>query len=398
MFRGVNSLRYTPRDRYFNYIIISSVFFAALNYRYLVFFFRGIPADSKVKVKPEEIVLKIPKYVDNPEKFETHKALITPDKLPDKLLFLILISTSSLDPIGPARRDAIRRTWGNCNGIELKSALIGARYSGKGSDDLMGYNHCRLIFYLGKTNDHDKNEQIRKEAHKHGDIIFVDAMEAYVNMTLKVRTCIKHVSEAKTQVKYIVKVDNDVHVNLPNLLEFLATDINLPLYLFGGIPKFNDPVLRRKSSRWCVKKEDYPEDIYPGYCMGFLYVLSGNLVGPLAKVFPHVKPFNADDAYMGIALDQLGVSPVRIPRLDRYEFCPALIGMLELCDFSRFIGIGDSLSPSDLFNIHEILVSSRSLPAWYCWNFFSMENFFFLSFIMICLVCVMKIITSTCFG
>ncbi len=384
--KGMNlsSLK-TTKAAYF--VSICCVLFLGLSFLNLCDQFNGCQHITEGATKRVDSI-RIPDIYKRKGKYKINNVLIRPDKFSSKLLFLVIIKSSSADPIGQERRDAIRKTWGNCNSKELQMALssgvkLGHLQSSE-RDELEEYKGCKLIFYLGRTRNEYLNEKVRKEAENHGDVLLTDVYESYSNMTLKLRTCLGHVAAAQIQAKYVVKVDNDVHVSLPNLIEYLTSKQDLPRYLYGGKPKYGDIVIRDPKSKWYVRMEDYSETVYyPVYCMGLMYVMSGNVIDPLVKVLSHIKPLNTDDCYIGIAMKKLGVTPVKINRIDRYLHRSTVLEFLQICDFSYFIALGDSLLPSELFDIQNIIKFSRTNPTWYCWHFQWQENLLLITLMIV---------------
>eukprot|EP00794_Sanderia_malayensis_P015931 gene15931-17532_t len=325
--------------------------------------------ESKKYVHENFTVFKAPLEFQNPGQYKSSKVLITFRAVPKKLFFIVIIASSSANPRGLALRNAIRKTWGNCQGAELKSNLIGKKiikYSMSAAHrDLANYKHCRVVFNVGITGDSMKDGRIRYEAAKYGDLIVSNVMENYRNMTLKLRAGLAEISNLGA--KYIVKADNDVYINLLKLAQYLVSDSNLPFTLYGGVTYTTD-VERSPGHRHFVRQEDYSEKNYPLFCKGSMVILSGHALLPAVKLFSHVKPFNIDDAYLGIVLNKLGITPVRIDKIVQFKYLPVMLSHLHYCDFMYLIGVGDSMTPRDIYKVHDLMRMSNGAPSWMCWN------------------------------
>lgn len=86
-------------------------------------------------------------------------------------LFMIIFVHSAL--MNAHKRDTIRRTWGNVNGVLKFFAKT--------------HNKIRLVFLIGTTyNDTNLLEAVHKESKIHHDLIQGNFIDSYRNMTYKV--------------------------------------------------------------------------------------------------------------------------------------------------------------------------------------------------------------------
>ena len=96
----------------------------------------------------------IPESLKRPGIYPFNKILVEPGSLPDKLLFAAIISSASTTLKSRKRRDAIRKTWGNCHSEKLHEQLLGRNYynyrKSKEDSGIINYKHCRILFYVGK--------------------------------------------------------------------------------------------------------------------------------------------------------------------------------------------------------------------------------------------------------
>lgn len=147
---------------------------------------------------------------------------------------------------------------------------------------------------------------------------------------------------------FLLKVDDDVFVNMSALLSNL-TNPSMPKYkLYMGLLWQKLPVRRYKGDKWEVTKEEYEPDFYPDYCPGFGFVLSFDVVRSFVNLYQVVKPFKIDDVYVGMLAERAGVRGtnnygfrLNLPRPDvpcNFDNHSAIVwhGVTEECVFQLF--------------------------------------------------------------
>eukprot|EP00112_Aurelia_sp_Birch-Aquarium-sp1_P012920 Seg2722.2 transcript_id=Seg2722.2/GoldUCD/mRNA.D3Y31 product="Beta-1 3-galactosyltransferase 1" protein_id=Seg2722.2/GoldUCD/D3Y31 len=331
----------------------------------------------------------IPENLKKRGSYPFNKILIEPELLPNKLLFAAIISSASTTLKSRKRRDAIRKTWGNCHSEQLQEKLFGRNYyhrKSEGDTGIIKYKHCRILFYVGQTGVKEKDNEIRREASIYKDLIVVDTVESYRNVTWKLRTAFEYISHF--DVKYIVKSDDDVYINLPRLAKYLTKSTSLPATIYGGFT-YTGTVVRDTSHRHFVAMSDFADYYYPLFCKGSMVILSGNLIKPLVNALTNVKPFNIDDAYLGITLNKMGISPTKLDKIVQFQHLPVFLDYLQLCDFSWLVGIGDGLDATKIFSVHEAMMQGENLPTWMCWHL-SLCHFMLFSISLGCCYAIAK--------
>ena len=108
------------------------------------------------------------------------------------------------------RRATIRRTWPvhlkNQQNNSNKNPLL----------DLLGF-----AFVIGQTNDSVVQQKVKDESEKYGDILQVNMMDKYVDLSVKVAGLFYWLDTFCSRVHYVLKVDDDVYVNVHNLATVL---------------------------------------------------------------------------------------------------------------------------------------------------------------------------------
>lgn len=107
------------------------------------------------------------------------------------------------------RRATIRRTWP----VHLKNQQSN---SNKNALDLLGF-----AFVIGRTNDSVVQQKVKDESEKYGDILQINMMDKYVDLSVKLTGLFHWLDTFCSRVDYVLKVDDDVYVNVHNLATVL---------------------------------------------------------------------------------------------------------------------------------------------------------------------------------
>ena len=218
-------------------------------------------------------------------------------------LVLIMITTKHEHIV---KRTIIRRTWLSI----ARNGTSGVRY----------------FFILGKTNDYELSQGIRIENEYYKDIITGNFVDSYLNLTLKTIFGFQWAVNNCQRVKYVMKTDDDVYVNIPALLTKLSHVKNEDNFTLGHLWVDGKPV-RNKNSKWYLTYDEYPNSTFPDYHDGVGYVLSMNLVRQVVKVHTNVPFFQFEDIYIGMCLKSVGF---RYNRDSSYRFIRQLV-QLPIC-------------------------------------------------------------------
>jgi len=117
----------------------------------------------------------------------------------DQRVFVAVISASSYFE----KRQMIRQTWFH----NLDNTFYG------------------FAFILGLTENTTIQHSIEEESLTFGDIIQMNFLDDYNNLTLKSIVLLHWLSISCPKISYILKCDDDVYVNVPNFSTFLASDV-----------------------------------------------------------------------------------------------------------------------------------------------------------------------------
>ncbi|XP_033742496.1 N-acetyllactosaminide beta-1,3-N-acetylglucosaminyltransferase 2-like [Pecten maximus] len=195
------------------------------------------------------------------------------------------------------RRRSIRETWAN------KNILI---------------NHgLRIVFMFGLTDNKDTEIMLENESVVHGDIVQGNFKDTYHNLTHKGVLAYRWITEYCPKADLIVKVDDDMFVNI-----FLLLDVYFPKYKdntrFMGCQvrhKGTSPIVRNKS-KWQVKGDEFKNMThYPvTYCNGYFVIMSPSIIRELYRASFMTPFFWVDDVYL------YGLLPYKIGKVKHIPF------------------------------------------------------------------------------
>lgn len=195
------------------------------------------------------------------------------------------------------KRELIRGTWGNRH--------------------FLNAYRMKLVFFLGKPFYDDIQILVNKEASENSDIVQGSFFDSYTNITHKAVLWLRWVSEYCPMVRYILKIDDDVFVNVFALYHtFIPTDRNASNKIWCETKPFGtQPITRAKGAKWRVANHELEGHVYYPlqFCRGYFVILSRDSIRLLyeaAKVTPF---FWMDDYYVfGILANTTGTLHTQI--------------------------------------------------------------------------------------
>nr|XP_060616680.1 beta-1,3-galactosyltransferase 4-like [Anolis sagrei ordinatus] len=239
---------------------------------------------------------------------------ISPPLLPSSDDFLLLPPPEVCSPRAPSllvlvasaphhatQRQAIRSTWG------------GARWAGKFT--------VQICFVLGLPREPSLQMVLEQEAAEHQDLVQGRFLDSYGNLTLKTLSLMGWAATHCPGTLFLVKVDDDIFLNLPGLAEELEHHITLaPTYL--GQIHWRARPNRDSHSKYYIPTSLYPAERFPLYCSGAVYVLSGAAVPILLGASRHVPLVPVEDIFVGLCAHWAGIAPQHLARLTGGDHFP----------------------------------------------------------------------------
>lgn len=191
-------------------------------------------------------------------------------------------------PVNENIRRAIRSTYGSIARFTLHDLQsIGIEYP------------VKIAFLLGRSPNQTVETVVKEEQRKYNDIIQIDFTDSYYNLTLKILYGFKWVNIFCKGVKYVVKADEDVFVNIRLLQAELKTYREHDKgSVFGFIHSASLGIRVLRAGKWGVSKEEYPLNRYPPYAQGTSYTLTSDLIPKIIATAEHLPYMHIEDAFI----------------------------------------------------------------------------------------------------
>ncbi|CAN8030499.1 unnamed protein product [Ixodes persulcatus] len=167
-----------------------------------------------------------------------------------------------------------------------------------GKDSLsLAYNWTK-VFFVGLPTNKDTSRAIETEAAVHGDIVVLPYYDTYKNLTYKFVYGMKWVTEYCSGVKYVVKIDDDVVVNLALMMKYLNEVPASQARVLHCQVWEHMPVLRETNSPWYLSKDVHPNKEFSEYCSGRGLLFRSSLLRPLYNATFCLQFHGIDDAFV----------------------------------------------------------------------------------------------------
>ncbi len=117
-----------------------------------------------------------------------------------------------------------------------------------------------FAFILGLTDNKDNATQtkIEEENKTHGDLIQIEMADFYRNLSLKVAGLFNWLYRHCLKVKFILKADDDVYVNVRNLAQFVQSFHESNQSMFGLSASQNPKPIRGNMTCLLYKLSSVP--------------------------------------------------------------------------------------------------------------------------------------------
>ncbi|XP_063972016.1 beta-1,3-galactosyltransferase 5 isoform X2 [Diachasmimorpha longicaudata] len=242
---------------------------------------------------------------------------------------LIIVITSA--PSHTEARTAIRKSWG----------LLGQR------------TNVSVVFILGMTGDPKLESHLQREQKLYGDMIRGQFLDSYFNLTLKTISMLEWIDTYCPRANFILKTDDDVFINMPQLLSFVKkheTDRNV---VFGKLAHkwrpFRDP-----KSKYFVSRNEYKNRLYPNFMSGPAYLLSSDVINKLYKTALNENFFKLEDVF----ITGMVASKLQINLRHAFEFLNVNVAYSP-CNVQRVISIHE-VKPGDQARLWKMLSDTNT--------------------------------------
>lgn len=266
---------------------------------------------------------------------------------------LILVSTA---PEHLNQRNAIRGSWGAIR-------------------ETQGFR-VRTLFLLGEPAEQHRVD-LASESTAQEDILQASFQDSYRNLTLKTLSGLNWVNRYCPMARYVLKTDDDVYVNVPELVSELiqrggpseqwqkgkepqeeTTAVYeehrgpaVPLLYLGRVHWRVSPT-RIPAHPHQVSEELWPETwgTFPPYASGTGYVLSVSAVQLILKVASRVPLLPVEDVFVGVSARRGGLAPTHCVKMAGATHYP-----LDRCCYSKFLLTSHKVDPWRMQEIWRLL-------------------------------------------
>ena len=223
------------------------------------------------------------------ETLQLKTPLLTVSGCPLKYHLLIMVTSQ---PENFERRSNIRLTWG---------------ITWHNRSDFPSW---KTVFQLGQSTDPKVQIQAIAEAVQYQDIIFGDFPDIFYNLPIKVIMGFEWATKF-CDFEFLLKTDDDVFVNIPNLFKFLMVPDIPKTRLYAGNMHFAQAPIRypeiERHQKYKVTIQEYPYRTFPRFCSGGGITLSRDVVSDLVVIHNGTNYFKLDDVYIGMLALRLGI-------------------------------------------------------------------------------------------
>uniref|UniRef100_A0AAV2LGU4 Hexosyltransferase n=1 Tax=Knipowitschia caucasica TaxID=637954 RepID=A0AAV2LGU4_KNICA len=208
-------------------------------------------------------------------------------------------------PVAPAdvaARNLIRSSWGRQ--AEVRGRLVRSLFL-VGVDSSLGAHTVQL--------------KLQQESQQYHDLVQSNFIDSYRNLTIKTMVMLEWLAaHCSSSATYVVKVDSDMFLHVPNLVDLLLQPDTPKNNYMSGLVWWHSPVLRNPWDKFYMPREVIAEEEYPPYPLGMTYIMSLDLPHKILSVSREIKPIFIEDAYLGMCLKRLQISPTNPPAQDMF--------------------------------------------------------------------------------
>ncbi|GIY37613.1 beta-1,3-galactosyltransferase 1 [Caerostris extrusa] len=127
----------------------------------------------------------------------------------------------------------------------------------------------RTVFIVGRSQLPKIQQRVEREAQKNGDIVALEMVDSYNNLTLKHLAGMRWGLKNCPRVAYMMKADDDALIDVRRAVKLLqSVSFEKNIIACRVVPEGSNP---RRSGKWMVTRQDYPHQGYPEYCSGLAY-------------------------------------------------------------------------------------------------------------------------------
>ena len=271
-----------------------------------------------------------------------YKYLAQPNNFCEKDTFMVVMIMSVAKK--PEERRVLRNTW-------FKDKVVEGQ-------------KIKYLFIVSNTPDPDINRSVDEEAAKYNDILHMDHMDSYNNITMSIMNTFNWLHRNCHSIKYILKGDPDSFYNLPKIVKWL---LDLPpekqTRLYHGSCFITSFFIRKPGDKWDTPYAVDKNDVAWPYCIGVGYVISADMLAPMVLASRHYPyMLRTEDMSIGLAALMLNVTPYRYH--DYYWTPPEVYHFphIDKCKWRNYFGF-HKVPLKDVEKIHNAFNGPETTPC-----------------------------------
>ena len=227
------------------------------------------------------------------------------------LLLMLIISA----PFHTNERQVVRQTW--LSYLVNNSRSLGPSNVRAFKDPTDAANDLVIHYWFVCGHYYDNESKIegavKNESNVYGDILRLEYTESYILLVHKTLSSLRFAS--KMDVRFVLKIDDDVYLHFPRMIWWLRT-ASLLDKLYGGYLLTNTKARRDPLHKWHVSEQHYNETYFPPYCNGPFYFMSKAVVLKVLEAsFTEGSSFPLEDVFIGILAQKVGVKPIQLKHI-----------------------------------------------------------------------------------
>nr|XP_037288787.1 beta-1,3-galactosyltransferase 5-like [Rhipicephalus microplus] len=154
-----------------------------------------------------------------------------------------------------------------------------------------------VVFLLGATPYQEVQRKASAEHDIHGDVVQVDIVDSYENVTYKSVMLLRWAREKCSNTDFVLKIDDDVLLSVWDLAVVANSLGGIKRSMWGYLYCGFRPH-RNVASKLYVFRDKYGPDTYPDFLSGTGYLISSDAISALEDVTHDECFFTLEDIYM----------------------------------------------------------------------------------------------------
>lgn len=222
------------------------------------------------------------------------------------------------------------KDFGNRNNIRMTYGMFRER------------RELSLVFVLLSTTDPYINKMVEDEQDDYGDLIRGNSIDSPDNATLKSLFMLEWIKDNCIMANFVLKVDDDMYVNVPLLLDRVDSFDRRNKYMYGSV-KYNSRVVRE-----FVPTQQYSGTVWPPYLDGSAFIFPAYMASYVFKAAMEYPYFHSEFIFLtGFVAPSINIGLVNIDDMvlkGQHTICDALLALtVQQTDLESMLSLQKAL-------------------------------------------------------